>query len=385
MQPTRVLWVADTVTENAGTERQLVELSRLLHKRLDINIATFEPCRDGILPTNVRSARFPLEAVWSPNGIAQLVRMARFIRSRHIQVVHGFMPKASIAAAVAGRMAGARLVITSRRNLGYHYNQRTLAMMRLTNRFVTRILANSEAVKRVTAEYERVHPDKIDVLYNGVNTDYFSPAGSVAEEPAVAIPEEVRVVGIVANYRPVKDLELFLESAAIVARQVADAHFLLVGSGAQERSLRDLANKLNIGDRVTFTGGRGAVLPYLHRMCIACLSSRSEGFSNSILEYMSVGLPVVATDVGGNAEAIEDGRTGFLVRDRTPEAFAAPIIRMLNDESLRRTLARNGRERCHREFRIEHAANRLAEYYKWLLDVPVAKLAAAGQDELRVP
>jgi glycosyltransferase involved in cell wall biosynthesis len=292
-------------------------------------------------------------------------------------VVHGFLPKSSLAAAIAGAMGGAPVVLASRRNLGYHYTARTLMITRILNRFVTRIVANSQAARSVTVEREGVCADKIDVVYNGVDTEKFYPAGVMPENPAVAIPSGLRVVGIVANYRPVKNLELFLRSAAIVARKVPDACFLLVGSGTMESALRSLAEELGIAGQVIFTSGRGTVLPYLHRMCIGCLCSSSEGFSNSILEYMAAGLPVVATDVGGNAEAVLQGQTGFLIKEASPETFAAPIIRLLEDEQLRNQLGRNGLERCRSEFELGHAAKRLAQYYEWLLGRPSANGASA--------
>jgi glycosyltransferase involved in cell wall biosynthesis len=292
--------------------------------------------------------------------------MASFIRSENIQVVHGFMHKGSMGAALAGRLSSAPVILTSRRNLGYHHTRWSLTQTRIANRFVTRIVANSEKAKQVTAEIEGVDPGIIDVLYNGVNTDDFYPSSAPRHDLPVAIPRDSRVVGIVANYRPVKDLVLFLKAAAIVTRTSDDVYFLLVGRGPLEHDLRALANELNISDRVIFTCGNGEVLPYLHRMCIGCLSSESEGFSNSLLEYMAVGLPVVAVDVGGNSEAVVDGKTGFLVRSRTPEAFAAPILRLLADESMRLRMGQAGLQRCLKEFDIAGAATRLADYYDGL-------------------
>lgn len=366
MERTPVLWIADSLAADAGTERQVVELSRWIRQRFDLYIVTFEALEPRLSGDNITFQGFPLGAIWTPHGLRQLSRLAGFIRDKNVQLVHGFMPKSSLAASIAGAMAGTPVILASRRNLGYHYTPRTMVLTRLLNRFVTRIVANSEAAKQAAVELEGIRADKIDVVYNGVDLDKFYPAGPVPEEPEVQVPDG-RVVGVVANYRPVKNLEMFLRSAAIVARRFPDVHFLLVGTGTLEASLRSLAEELGISERVILTSGQGDVLPYLHRMSIGCLCSSSEGFSNSILEYMAVGLPVVATDVGGNAEAIQEGRTGFLVRDALPEAFAAPIIRLLEDEPLRRRMGRNGLDRCREEFELSQAARRLGQYYEWLL------------------
>jgi len=101
----------------------------------------------------------------------------------------------------------------------------------------------------------------------------------------------------------------------------------------------------------------------LARMSVACLSSLSEGFSNAILEYMAVGLPVVATDVGGNREAVLDGETGFLVRERTPEAFARPLIALLEDDDLRLRMGASGMARCLSNFELGKTMRDLEDYY----------------------
>ena len=111
-----------------------------------------------------------------------------------------------------------------------------------------------------------------------------------------------------------------------------------MGKGESRSELTNLARELNIANSVFFTDGEGDVRDHLASMSIACLSSISEGFSNAILEYMACGLPVVATAVGGNGEAVLDGQNGYLVRERTPEAYAAPIIRLLQNQDLRRKM-----------------------------------------------
>jgi L-malate glycosyltransferase len=199
----------------------------------------------------------------------------------------------------------------------------------------------------------------VDVLYNGVDLERYAPGHS---EPAT--------IGIVANYRPVKDLDLFLRAARLVAAEVPEAVFLLAGQGPLRDQLGRLAEELGISGRVTFTDGRGEVPAHLRRMSIGCLSSQSEGFSNAILEYMAAGLPVIATDVGGNAEAIDYGVTGYLVRERTPEAFARPIVELLRDRNRRDEMGRRALERCRERFEIGGAIRRLEDYYSALISTP---------------
>lgn len=166
-----------------------------------------------------------------------------------------------------------------------------------------------------------------------------------------------------ANFRPVKDLPLFLRAAAVVSRAVPDVTFLLVGQGPLKPDLQKLAGEMGIAERVFFSSAEVPVSAYLARMSVACLSSESESLPNAILEYMAAGLPVVATDVGGVAELVHDGVSGYLVRTRAPEAFAEPIVRLLQDRELRLTMGRQGLARARAEFEILAASQRLQNFY----------------------
>ena len=361
------MWIAESVGLDAGTERQIRELSkRLDSSRFDLHLVTFDGSRFPTAPACLKnSVALSLNRIWSVNGIAAVKRLAHYVKAHQIDIVHGFMMKSSLVASAMALLADPKVVLVSRRSLGYDYNWRAVCISRVLTRYATRVLANSEAAKNAVSRNELVSTDRIDVLYNGVDLHRFRPQfGSVTDVP---LPYGKPIVGIVANYRPVKDLPLFLRAAAIVARESFDAHFLLIGAGTQEEQLRHLADELGIGERTTFTAGRGSVESYLPRITIGCLTSKSEGFSNAILEYMASEIPVVATDVGGNQEAIVDGETGFLIGNRDPHEFAEAILSLLNNPAMCVRFGRRARARCEQMFNIEVAAQQLEGYYQALL------------------
>jgi len=117
----------------------------------------------------------------------------------------------------------------------------------------------------------------------------------------------------VANLRPVKAHDVLLQAAKRVAASMPNVHFVLVGEGSERNRLQHLAFSLGIGAAVHFLGERRDIPDILAALDVGILSSHSESFSNSIVEYMAAGLPVVATDIGGSREAVEDGVTGILV------------------------------------------------------------------------
>ena len=363
--PVRVCLMVDSLGPDAGTEKLVASLATGFDPEIiEAHVCCFETStRLASLGASVRTAVFPLQRVNSLAGLGQLRRFRAYLKRNNIDAVHSFMTKSYIFSVLAAQRTGCR-IISSRLSCGYWHTKKLIWMFRVLNRYATHILTNSTAAKNLTASVEKAPLDKITVVYPGVDLRRFSfSAGNAAACSALGIPKEAPVVGIVANFRPVKDLHLFLKAAAVISKAAPSAVFLLVGQGELRPELQRLAAELGIAERVYFSLPDGAVPDYLARMSVGCLSSQSEGLPNAILEYMAAGLPVVATDVGGVAELVRDGLTGFLVRDRTPEAFARPVIQLLENENLRARMGELALERARARFDSGAAVKRLQQFY----------------------
>jgi glycosyltransferase involved in cell wall biosynthesis len=360
-----VCLLVDTIGWYAGTERQVAETAaRLDPERFEVHVCCLEasPQLDA-LKSVCKVAVFPAQSFNSLHGIQQALRLRQYLDEQRIRIVHAYMNKTALFA-VFSSLLSHRIVVTSRLNTGYWYTPGLRLRFQLLNLATTHIMANSREAKRIAVAMEKIAESRISVVYQGVDMNVFRPGAgdpSICEE--LGIPPGARVVGIVANLRPVKDHVLFLRAAALVAQKIPDAVFLLVGSGELYEELKQLAQELGIAERVFFTQGKGKVVDYLSRMCIGCLTSHSEGFSNSIMEYMAAGLPAVATAVGGNLEAIVDGKTGYLVHERTSEAFAKPLIDLLENEGLRKQMGELGYVRCAENFEIGKTIRSLEDFY----------------------
>ena len=361
----KVCLVVDSLGPDAGTEKLVAAWASAFDpKVIETHLCCFEASgRLSNLPKYVRSAVFPLSRINSTAGLREIRRFRSYLRCNGIEVVHSFMNKSAIFSVLAAQGI-CRTVVTSRLNSGYWYTTKLAWMFRILDRYSTHILANSLMAKELTASVERVPSDKITVLYQGVDLRrYASAAGDPSKAAALGIPANAPVVGIVANFRPVKDLHLFLRAAKVISSAVPQAAFLLVGQGELKPKLQALADALGIAERVFFSAPDVAVPDYLARMSVACLSSESEGLPNAILEYMAAGLPVVSTYVGGISELVRDGFSGFLVRERTPDAFAEPVIQLLQNENLRKGMGRLGLERARAEFDATAVITRLQQFY----------------------
>jgi glycosyltransferase involved in cell wall biosynthesis len=181
--------------------------------------------------------------------------------------------------------------------------------------------------------------------------------------------EGTRIITLVANLRhPVKNVPMFLRSARQVLDQARHVHFVIAGEGDLESELRGIASDLGIAHNVTFTG-RCNDVPALLSASYACvLTSSAEGFSNSILEYMAAGKPVVATDVGGAREAIVDGGTGYLVQAHDDAALAQRLVLLLSDGDLAKRIGDKGKERVRVEFSPEAQLSNTIALYQSLLN-----------------
>jgi glycosyltransferase involved in cell wall biosynthesis len=362
----KVCLLIDSLGPDAGTEKLVAGLASAFDPHvIETHLCCFEPSeRLADLPTHIKTAVFPLSRVNSAGGLRQAWRFRRYLDANGIDVVHSFMNKSAIFSVLASRGTCCRTLVTSRLNCGYWYSKKLIWIFRVLNHYSTHIVTNSAMAKKLTIETEGVSPEKITVFYPGVDLHRFSPAsGSPAKAADLGIPADALVVGIVANFRPVKDLELFLRSAAVVSAAVPRAAFLMVGQGTLKPQLQSLAAELGIADRVFFSAPEIPVPDYLARMSVACLSSESEGLPNAVMEYMAAGLPVVSTDVGGISELVRDGFTGHLVQTRTPEAFAQPVIQLLENERLRKAMGQLGLERARAEFDSSAAIVRLQQFY----------------------
>lgn len=200
----------------------------------------------------------------------------------------------------------------------------------------------------------RIHRDRVAVIPNGVDTQRFAPISDVTSiRQNLGIGPTDPVVGIVAALRLEKNHELFLDMAARVVREVPASKFLIVGDGPKRTELEALANKLRIQGNVLFVGSRSDVPELLAAMDVFALTSHIEANPVSILEAMSVGKPVVATNVGSIHEAVAEGRTGHLVTPGDAYQFADRIIRLLNAPLTRQSMGAAARGIVNHRWSIE--------------------------------
>lgn len=245
-------------------------------------------------------------------------------------------------------------------------------LRRLHSPLVDQYITVSKDLQRFLARRIGIRPDRIEQIYNGVDTARFAPP---AARPALALPagfdgEGVVRIGAVGRIQPVKDQATLLRAVArLVSRRPelrAVARLMLVGDGPLLGAMRELAQQLSIADICWLPGASGEVPRLLQAMDVFVLSSLNEGISNTILEAMASGLPVVASAVGGNVELVADGVTGRLFPAGDEAALASWLESYLDDPAARHAHGQAAREAAERDFSLITMVGRYRAVYERL-------------------
>ena len=361
-----------------GSERQAVQLTRLLKEngRYDVAMACLD--LSGVLFDEAQRLEigeipeYKLTSFYDQNMVTQLRRFAAFLRKQGIEVLHTHDFYTNVFGMTAGAIARVPVRVASRRETTGWRTEKQKFVERLAYRLAHKIVANSEAVRGQLVK-EGVSSEKIVTVYNGLDMARIKPTPGLKREEMLAsfgLPcgDELQFVTIVANLRhPVKDHPTFLRAAARVLAAQPGARFIIAGEGELTARMRGLAKELGLERETFFIGRVERVADLLAASDVCVLSSKAEGFSNSILEYMAAARPVVVTDVGGAREAAIDKETGFIVPPGDPAAMASRLVELLSQPDLARAMGERGRERVEQEFSCRAQLERTENLYDELL------------------
>jgi sugar transferase (PEP-CTERM/EpsH1 system associated) len=290
------------------------------------------------------------------------VRLARLLRREKIDIVHchnfGPLLYGAIAARIA-RLAG--VVYTAH---GQYSSARPGRLMFRHGALVDSVVCVSEDARRVAIEKGGVAPERVITLINGVDMDRFAGTG---QDVPLDVPVGSPTVGIVARLTPVKDHRNLFRAFANLLPSFPRARLLVVGDGELRGVLEDYAAELGLGGNVTFLGDRRDVPAVLGAFDLFVLSSYSEGLSITLLEAMAAGLPIVATDIGGNPEVVNDGETGMIVPAQDPDALSQAMAWVFEHPAEARRMGERGRERVRKEFSIDAMIGGYEQIYRELL------------------
>ena len=356
-----ILIITDNFAMMAGSERNITQVMTGIDRdKFQIFVASF---LTGKLADEMREqgfSVFPLHprGLHTMEGLKNLAFLRRMIVNNKISLLVTYHENSDVYGLVMSRICNIP-IISNRRDMGYKTKFRHKLLYRSSGRFYDAVITVCDAIKAEVVKRRWFPADKISSIYNGVDLSKFGITrdnGCLKRE--VGIDPMGPVVGFIGNIRRIKGIEYFIEAASIVLQRNSNVEFLIIGEdfkriGYARSDLELLGKKLNASNKIHFIGKRNDVVELISIFDVGVVPSLSEGFSNVILEYMASSKPVVATNVGGNPEAVIHGETGFLVPPRDSVALAEAISSMLENSEMRQRFGVAGRRRAENQFSMK--------------------------------
>ncbi|MGC4049844.1 MAG: GNAT family N-acetyltransferase [Paludibaculum sp.] len=356
-RPIHICHVSMTL-RTGGLERLLVEFGRLANR--DRYLLEFVSLTDAgppaedlrALGVHVRSLGFPKAG---KREIYQSLK--KLFRDRSIDIVHTHNTYPHFYATLAAVSARVPVIVNTQHGRGCGNGWKDHLQFAIANHFTDRVVGVSEDATKLCQQQNPASASKMVRLWNGIDVGRFKFTGPASQYTAVSV----------GRLSSEKDFATLVRAAAIVKTRVPEFRLLMVGDGAERPALESLSRELNLGETVTFLGERRDVPAILAQAGFYVASSRTEGISLTILEAMSVGLPVVTTAVGGSPEIVEEGVTGHLAPAQDPAALSDAIVRMCERRGEWRSIGAAGRTRVEQHFNVRTMINGYEHLYEELL------------------
>jgi glycosyltransferase involved in cell wall biosynthesis len=348
-----------------GTEVHIVRtFSQLVKKGYSVSLLTFEST--GYLLDAAAEAGIEVlvpdagtNTLASPAFFGILTHLHRNISRDPGTIVCVYLPRAYLLAGLLHLvMRLPNKLISFRRSMNnYQTKHRFFGWVeRRLHSYPEFIVANSKAIVKQLESEEGVNLERLRLVYNGIDIRPFNGvcrATNVRQE--LCLPDKAVILIVAANLIPYKGHDDVLQAISLLSESDKQNVFLIcAGDGLKNRGdLVNLVSQLELDEQIFWLGSRKDIPSLLSHADIGVLPSHEEGFSNAILEGMAAGLPMVVTNVGGNAEAVIDGQTGFVVPSKNPKALAVALERLISDPELRESMGNAGRQRVGECFSLD--------------------------------
>ena len=369
----RVFFLLDSL-QIGGTETQAVELALRLnpaHYLVTLGCLKLSgPLLAKFAGSHVSTIEFSVSGgVDSPNGVVQILRLARFLRRERFDIVHAHDLWSNLLALPAARLARVPVVISSRRDLAHlsWYTPRRRRFLRFLQKFSSAVLVNSREVERQLICEDRFSPGIIRVVYNGIDLSRFSRTRAGRGRLFPGLDDCALIVTTGNMHSDVKGHLTLIEAAIRVCSEFPHVRFVLIGDGARRQEFESKVNDLGLRRNFLFLGSRQDIPEILSCCDMAVAPSRAEGFSNAILEYLAAGLPTISSDVGGNKEIIEQEVSGILVHPNDPPQLAEAICMLLRNPDFAVQVGNTGKELVCNSFGFDQMVANVDALYTELL------------------
>ncbi len=304
-----------------------------------------------------------------------LIRLIKLINLEKPDIVHTHTAKAGTLGRIAAKLTGVPIIIHTFHGhvfhsyFGFFRTKFFLWLERLLAKFTDVIITVSEQQRDEIIKYRVAEPGKIIAIPLGLDLKPFFSSNADPNELRVefSVPEQTKLVGIVARLVPVKNHVCFLEAARLVLERYDDVRFMIIGDGELRGTLEQKARDLGIEDRVIFMGFQHNLQKIYAGLDIVALSSYNEGLPVALIEAMAAGKPVISSEVGGVVDLILDGNNGLLVPSNEPKSLAEATLYLLEHPERRKIMGEAGRKKVYPHFDKKRLVDDIDNLYENLL------------------
>jgi L-malate glycosyltransferase len=369
----KVLYLIDYFHRTGGTEKHLAQLiAGLPADTFSCSVVVFDmgenALLDGLRARGVPVIHLPVGREYVPNAAVQAWRLAKLIRRNRYDIVQTFHQKADTYGALIARLSGAKHLISSKRDTGQLRNSLHVFLNRRLSFLFDTFIAVAEAIRCAVVANDHLPAARVTTIYNGVDTRHFivpSVTQRADAKASLGFAADDFVVGMVASFRPEKNHDVFFDGLLQALPAIPSLKVLAVGGGPLLPRIRERIGLTKLGPRTVFTADVRDVLPSLWAMDVGCLTpGGNEGLSNAVLEQMAAGLPMIVSDVGGNAEAVIDGVNGCVIPTLDANRLSTALVMLHGDRERALSMGRASRERAERVFSLDRMCAEHAELYR---------------------
>ncbi len=367
-----VLHVVYSLTAG-GAERIVLNYAKKINKN-EFNIQVCAIKDGGIFEKELKNNKIKY-FVLKKKGILDLIalkRLIKILKDERIDIIHIHGFTANYYATLAGKFCGTKIIIRTEHNIENKNGVSNFARVILRDIlgiFHKKIITVSNSVKISHQKLKIFSKYRHTTIYNGVDEiREIDEASKRKYKNEFKAKDGEILIGIIASLTEQKGHEVLLDAMSKVDKKNYMTKTIIVGGGPRLNEIKKLAYKLDLTDKVVFTGVRSDTHKLIQVFDIVCLSSHWEGLPMVVLEAMAASKPVVATTVGGNAEAVINQETGILVPGNAADEMAEAIVCLINNETLRRKMGKSGKNRFNKKFTLTRFIKETENLYKHLYE-----------------
>ena len=356
----RILHVVNSLAVG-GLESLVVEMASAVSNRY--STIAFPVC--ALSPSDshlsVKSAHRDVETyeLNKESYVLKIKPLLKIVRDKKIDIIHTHNSGPLLNCIFLSKIVNTPLVHT-KHGVYIPNGKKSYFFNHMAYKMANKIVAVSCDTKQSIIQGYKIPNPAISVIANGINTATFRPPSDIKRiRSNIGLDSDAYIIGTVGRLSPEKGHMLLIDILPSIIAAIPQVKLVVVGGGIAENELKQKAKELNISKNIVFLGERADVCSLMQCFDVYAQTSSMEGMSLTILEAMSCGLPIVASNVGGNPEVIVEGETGFLLSLKDPQAIVSAIIKLYNDKDLAMRMGKAGRKRVEEKFGI----NRMIDEY----------------------